>query len=76
LVRLDEPSIGEFSRHELRAADYAKAFTFYEAIFGWEKIEAHDMGPMGVHSERQNTTLSADGGAERVDDPARALKQD
>ena len=40
--------IGEFSWHELMAADYAAAFTFYEALFGWEKIEAHDMGPMGV----------------------------
>jgi predicted enzyme related to lactoylglutathione lyase len=29
--------------------DYKKALAFYRAIFGWEKIEEHDMGPMGIY---------------------------
>jgi predicted enzyme related to lactoylglutathione lyase len=43
------PAVGQFSWHELMAADYAKAFAFYQALFGWEKIEEHDMGPMGTY---------------------------
>jgi uncharacterized protein len=43
------PKIGEFSWHELTTIDYEKAFVFYHAIFGWEKIEEHDMGPMGIY---------------------------
>ena len=36
--------VGRFSWHELMAADYAKAFEFYRALFGWEKISEMDMG--------------------------------
>ena len=43
------PEVGEFSWHELLTVDYKKALAFYEAIFGWEKIQEHDMGPMGVY---------------------------
>jgi predicted enzyme related to lactoylglutathione lyase len=42
-------AIGEFSWHELATTDYAKAFAFYEAIFGWHKQAEHDMGPMGIY---------------------------
>jgi uncharacterized protein len=44
-----DPKIGEFSWHELLTTDWVKALAFYQAIFGWEKIEEHDMGPMGVY---------------------------
>jgi hypothetical protein len=43
------PGIGDFSWHELATTDYAAAFRFYQALFGWEKIAEHDMGPMGIY---------------------------
>jgi predicted enzyme related to lactoylglutathione lyase len=43
------PKLGEFSWHELTTTDYAAAFTFYSDIFGWEKINEYDMGPMGIY---------------------------
>jgi uncharacterized protein len=35
--------------HELYAGDLAVAFAFYARLFGWEKKEAMDMGPLGVY---------------------------
>jgi predicted enzyme related to lactoylglutathione lyase len=43
------PNKGEFSWHELMTTDYAGAFDFYSTLFGWEKSDAHDMGPMGIY---------------------------
>jgi predicted enzyme related to lactoylglutathione lyase len=43
------PNIGGFSWHELATPDYAAAFRFYQALFGWEKVAEHDMGPMGMY---------------------------
>jgi uncharacterized protein len=43
------PRLGEFSWHELMTTDHASAFAFYHALFGWEKLQEHDMGPMGVY---------------------------
>jgi Predicted enzyme related to lactoylglutathione lyase len=43
------PQQGEFSWHELTTTDHAAAFDFYSRIFGWEKTESFDMGPMGVY---------------------------
>ncbi len=40
---------GTVGWHELYADDWENAFAFYEAMFGWTKAEAHDMGPMGVY---------------------------
>lgn len=42
--------------HELVTTDQAGAFAFYSALFGWEKVRGHDMGPMGVYE-----ILSIDG---------------
>lgn len=42
-------SPGHGGWHELMAADAQTAFTFYEALFGWTKAEAIDMGPMGTY---------------------------
>jgi len=44
-----KPSPGEFSWHELNTTDHLGAFDFYHDLFGWEKTEAMDMGPMGVY---------------------------
>jgi predicted enzyme related to lactoylglutathione lyase len=41
--------VGEFSWHELLTTDQAKAFDYYQKMFGWEKRDAHDMGPIGVY---------------------------
>lgn len=43
------PEVGEFSWHELYTTDYESAFSFYERLFGWEKMEAMDMGPAGIY---------------------------
>jgi uncharacterized protein len=45
-----EPSVGDFSWHELTALDYQKAFAFYSELFGWETTSSMDMGPeLGVY---------------------------
>ncbi len=43
------PGVGEFSWHELATSDYASAFEFYSALFGWVKMDAADMGPGGIY---------------------------
>jgi len=40
---------GRTGWHELHAADHEKAFAFYAALFGWQKKEAIDLGPMGIY---------------------------
>jgi predicted enzyme related to lactoylglutathione lyase len=39
------PKRGEFSWHELATTDWRAAVDFYSAVFGWEKMAEHDMGP-------------------------------
>ena len=34
---------------ELQANDWKAAFEFYEALFGWKKSDAIDMGPIGTY---------------------------
>ena len=43
--------LGRPSWHELMTTDYNRAFEFYRALFGWEKIEEIDMGPAGMYFE-------------------------
>lgn len=45
----DTPQAGEFSWHELATTDPVAAFGFYEKLFGWQKMDAMDMGPAGVY---------------------------
>ncbi len=45
----DPPLLGEFSWHELATTDQAASLGFYQQLFGWEKTEAMDLGPMGVY---------------------------
>jgi len=40
---------GHIGWHELYTGDWQKAFAFYSGLFGWTKIDAMDMGPMGVY---------------------------
>jgi predicted enzyme related to lactoylglutathione lyase len=43
------PKRGEFSWHELATSDWRAAIDFYSAVFGWEKMAEHDMGPLGMY---------------------------
>ncbi len=43
------PRRGDFSWHELATTDHEAAFDFYNALFGWEKTEAMDMGEAGIY---------------------------
>jgi uncharacterized protein len=45
----NDPAVGEFSWHELATSDWSSAFTFYQALFGWDKQAEHDMGPIGTY---------------------------
>jgi uncharacterized protein len=40
---------GTIGWHELYAADWKSAFSFYEKLFGWTKADAIDMGAMGTY---------------------------
>jgi predicted enzyme related to lactoylglutathione lyase len=45
-----EPTIGDFSWHELPTTDWRAALTFYRQLFGWEELRSMDMGPeMGTY---------------------------
>ena len=46
----DAPAaLGDFSWHELATSDWSAAWRFYQALFGWDKDEAMDMGPAGMY---------------------------
>jgi predicted enzyme related to lactoylglutathione lyase len=45
----DGTGIGEVSWHELYTSDPVAALTFYSTLFGWQKTDAMDMGPMGTY---------------------------
>ena len=45
-----QPSIGDFSWHELATDNWTTAWPFYQTLFGWEKTSSMDMGPeMGIY---------------------------
>lgn len=48
-ARYKDPQLGDFSWHELVTTNWQTAFDFYAKLFGWEKMEAMDMGPMGIY---------------------------
>ena len=48
-ARWKEPQIGDFSWHELLTSNWQTAFDFYSKLFGWEKMQAMDMGPLGTY---------------------------
>ena len=43
----DVPGHGAW--HELHTSDWEAAFAFYAGQFGWGKVDAMDMGPMGTY---------------------------
>src|SRR5688572_1554877 len=47
--RYQDPQLGDFSWHELMTSNWQTAFDFYAKLFGWEKMESMDMGPMGMY---------------------------
>ena len=47
--RFRDPEAGRFSWHELLTTNIVTAFDFYSKLFGWEKMEATDMGPQGIY---------------------------
>jgi hypothetical protein len=49
---------GQVGWHELYATDWEAAFRFYAGQFGWTKVHAVDLGPMGTYQ-----LFSADGDA-------------
>jgi uncharacterized protein len=42
-------AVGNCGWHELHSDDPAAGFAFYSAVFGWRKVQAIDIGPMGVY---------------------------
>lgn len=46
---LPKDSIGTIGWHELYAEDLDPALAFYCEQFGWDKMDAVDMGPMGLY---------------------------
>ena len=47
--RLQPMKAGHGSWHELLAPDWDAALSFYAPRFGWGKVQAIDMGPMGTY---------------------------
>lgn len=47
--RSGQPGAGDFSWFELYTPNPDGAWKFYQALFGWEKTSAMDMGEMGVY---------------------------
>lgn len=43
------PQAGEHSWHELMTGDFRAAFDFYSSLFGWQKMDEHDMGELGTY---------------------------
>lgn len=48
-ARDGQPQVGECCWYELATTDLTAAFTFYHALFGWEKTGAMEMGPGSVY---------------------------
>jgi predicted enzyme related to lactoylglutathione lyase len=47
--KISAPQPGEHSWHELFSPDHEAALEFYSALFGWQKLREHDMGPEGTY---------------------------
>jgi hypothetical protein len=58
--RRDQAAPGHIGWHELQAGDRETAWDFYAGLFGWTKVEAVDMGAMGLY---QTFTTAAGGPA-------------
>ena len=47
--RWKEAQVGDFSWHELLTSNAQTAFDFYSKLFGWEKMQAMEMGAQGIY---------------------------
>jgi predicted enzyme related to lactoylglutathione lyase len=45
----DDSKHGAFSWNELLTTEHESAFRFYADLFGWKRIEDHDLGAMGKY---------------------------
>jgi uncharacterized protein len=48
IAEVDHP--GRVGWHELLAADWEKAFSFYGELFGWQKADSH-VGSVGIYQQ-------------------------
>lgn len=55
-------TVGKVGWRELAAADWEKAWDFYQAMFGWKLNETYDIGPMGKYQLWRAYGENADGG--------------
>ncbi|MBI5086047.1 MAG: VOC family protein [Acidobacteria bacterium] len=62
-----DPAPGRICWRELHASDWPAAFEFYSAMFGWQKGQAMDMGPMGTY---QLFTIDGAGAGAMFNSPA------
>ncbi|MEO8679619.1 MAG: VOC family protein [Vicinamibacterales bacterium] len=60
--RSGRPGVGDFSWFELYTPNPDGAWKFYQALFGWEKTSAMDMGEMGVYQMFGRGGAVPDGG--------------
>ena len=44
-----QPAPGDICWHELATTDHRSAFDFYADLFGWQKLDALDMGEAGIY---------------------------
>jgi predicted enzyme related to lactoylglutathione lyase len=44
-----DPAIGDVSWHELATTSNSADFAFYQDLFGWDKQQEMDMGPIGTY---------------------------
>jgi predicted enzyme related to lactoylglutathione lyase len=45
----ESPAASEFSWHELATDDVPAALDFYRDLFGWQALDAHDLGDLGSY---------------------------
>jgi uncharacterized protein len=53
---------GHCGWNELHTKDWTSALSFYKAQFGWEKVHAMDMGPLGIYLQFNYGNGNAVGG--------------
>lgn len=58
----EKGEVGTIGWHELHAGDLATEWTFYEKMFGWQKLRPFDMGPMGIYQIWSMTEDNQDSG--------------
>ncbi len=68
-------TVGHVGWHELLSSDWKTAWTFYEKMFGWQKMEAVDMPGMGTYQTFGLDGKSFGGMMDKFKDMPRAFWQ-